>query len=124
MSWDKTSSKKCVTKSSEANGTPKMHKPLVTKVHPWRIFMHGKIPNGLQSLHFDILTLSLTRANWVERWLKTWVISLKGLMIWVSWAKNGKTQLVACVIKEFDNGPKQIKDLLVGHLVSCLKMTK
>jgi hypothetical protein len=32
--------------------------------------MLEEIPDGLQSFHFDTLTLSLTRANWVERWSK------------------------------------------------------
>jgi hypothetical protein len=35
----------------------------VTKVQPWKISMLEGIFNGFQSLHFDILTLSLTRAN-------------------------------------------------------------
>jgi hypothetical protein len=40
-----------------------MRKPYVTKVQPWRISMLEGIFNGIQNLHFDILTLSLTRAN-------------------------------------------------------------
>jgi len=60
--------------------------------------MFGKILNGFQSLHFDILTLSPTRANWVERWSKVWVISLKGSMMWVSFAGDGMTQLGAHTI--------------------------
>jgi hypothetical protein len=57
--------------------------------------MPRKIPNGLQSLHFDTLTLSLTRVNWVERWLKAWVISLIGPIVWVSSIRDGKTHLGA-----------------------------
>jgi hypothetical protein len=41
--------------------TPKICKASMTKVQPWKISMPGKIPNGLQSLHFDILTLSPTK---------------------------------------------------------------
>ncbi len=52
--------------------------------------MLGEIPNGLQSLHFDTLTLSLTKANWVKRWPKAHVISLIGPTMWVSFAKDGK----------------------------------
>jgi hypothetical protein len=32
MSWDKTSSKKCMTKSWKPTSTLKMHKPFVTNV--------------------------------------------------------------------------------------------
>jgi hypothetical protein len=32
--------------------------------------MLEEIFNGLQSLHFDTLTLSPTKPNWVERWSK------------------------------------------------------
>ncbi len=61
--WNKASSKKCVTKSWKPISTEKMRKPYVTKVQPWKISMLEGIFNGFQSLHFDILTLSLTRAN-------------------------------------------------------------
>ncbi len=57
--------------------------------------MPKKVPNGLQNLHFDTLTLSPTRANWVERWSKVWVISLKGPMMWVLFIRDGKAQLGA-----------------------------
>jgi len=57
--------------------------------------MPGEIPNGFQSLHFNTLTLSPTRANWVERWSQARVISLIGPMMWVSSATNGETQLGA-----------------------------
>jgi hypothetical protein len=73
-SWDKTSSKKCVTKSWEPTNTPKMRRPPMTKVQPWGIYVPGEILDGLQSFHFDILTLSPTRANWVERWSKAHAI--------------------------------------------------
>jgi hypothetical protein len=53
--------------------------------------MPGKIFDGLQSFHFDILTLSPTRANWVERWSKAQVFSLKGPMVWVLFGRDGKT---------------------------------
>jgi len=39
------------------------------------------------------LTLSPTRANWVERWSKAKTTSLIGPMMWVSFVKDGKTQL-------------------------------
>jgi len=48
MSWDKASSKKCVTKSWKPIGTPKMHKLYVAKVQPWKNFMVEKIHGGLQ----------------------------------------------------------------------------
>ncbi len=57
--------------------------------------MLGEILNGFQNLHFDTLTLSPIKANWVERWSKTQVTSLKGPMMWVSFAKDGKMQLGA-----------------------------
>jgi hypothetical protein len=44
----------------------------------------------MDSLHFNTLTLSSTRANWVERWLKAWVISLIGPTMWVSSTREGK----------------------------------
>jgi hypothetical protein len=44
------------------------------------------------------LTLSPTRANWVERWSKAWVISFIGPMMWISFARDGKTQLGACMM--------------------------
>jgi hypothetical protein len=64
-------------------------------------FMPGEIPNGFQSLHFNTLTLSPTRANWVERWSQTRVISLIGPMMWVSSVTDGEMQfttrnLVVC----------------------------
>jgi hypothetical protein len=40
-----------------------MYKSFVTKVQPQRIFMLEEIPKGLQSLHFDTLTLSPNKAN-------------------------------------------------------------
>jgi hypothetical protein len=52
--------------------------------------MFGKILNGLQSLHFNTLTLSPTRVNWVERWSKTRVISLIGPTMQVLSVKDGK----------------------------------
>jgi hypothetical protein len=50
-----------------------------------------EILDGFQSLHFNTLTLRLTRANWVERWTKARKISLIGLMMWVSFVRDGKT---------------------------------
>jgi hypothetical protein len=60
-----------------------------------RISILRKIPNGFQSLQFDTLTLSPTRVNWVERWSNAWVISIKGPMMWVSFDRDGKTELGA-----------------------------
>jgi hypothetical protein len=57
--------------------------------------MPGKILDGFQSLHFDTLTLNQTRVNWVKRWSETCVISLIGPTTWVSFARDGKTQLKA-----------------------------
>jgi hypothetical protein len=57
--------------------------------------MFGEILDKLQSLHFDTLTLNPTRVNWVERWSKAGVISLKGPMMWVLSTKDGKMQLGA-----------------------------
>jgi hypothetical protein len=53
--------------------------------------MPGKIPNGFENLHFDTLTLSPTRVNWVESWSKVREISLIGLTMWESFVKDGKT---------------------------------
>jgi len=39
------------------------------------------IPNGLQSLHFDTLTLSTIKVNLVKRWSKVETISFIGLMM-------------------------------------------
>jgi hypothetical protein len=52
--------------------------------------MSKEIHDGLQSLHFDTLTLSPTKVNWVEKWLKVQVISLIGPMMWVSSIIDGK----------------------------------
>jgi hypothetical protein len=49
--------------------------------------------DGLQNLHFDTLTLNPIRANWVEKWSKARIISFIRPMMWVSSAKDGKTQL-------------------------------
>jgi hypothetical protein len=95
MSWDKTSSKKCVAKSWKLIITLKMRKPSVTKVQPRGVSMPKEIHDGFQSLHFDTLTLSLTRVNWVKRWSKAQVISLKGPTMWISSTKDGNTQLGA-----------------------------
>jgi hypothetical protein len=55
--------------------------------------MLEKIPDGLQSLHFNTLTLSSTMVNWVKRWSKVEIISFIKFTIWVSSVKDGKTQL-------------------------------
>jgi hypothetical protein len=60
--------------------------------------MLREIPNGLQNLHFDTLTLSPTKVNWVKRWSKEQVISFKGPIMWISSTRDGKTQLGACVM--------------------------
>jgi hypothetical protein len=46
--------------------------------------------------------------------------------MWVSSTRDGKTQLgpVQWSLRELNNGPKQIKDLLKGHHASCLKMNQ
>jgi hypothetical protein len=44
------------------------------------------------------LTLSPIKANWIERWSKARIISPKGPMMWVSFARDGKTQLGVCVM--------------------------
>jgi hypothetical protein len=62
--------------------------------------MPKEIPDGLQNLHFDILTLNPTRVNWVKRWSKIRVISFKGPMMWVSSTRNvKKTWYVKCILK-------------------------
>jgi hypothetical protein len=55
--------------------------------------MPKNILDGFQSFDFDFdtLTLSPTRINWVEKWSKAHVISLKGPMMWVSSVRDGKT---------------------------------
>jgi hypothetical protein len=55
--------------------------------------MLKEIPNGLESLHFDTLTLSPIKVNWVKRWSKVQVIPFIGPMKWVLSTKDGKTQL-------------------------------
>ncbi len=67
----------------------------MTKVQPWGIFMFEEILDGLQSLHFETLTLSPTKVNWVKRCSKVGTISLIGPMMCVYFAKDGKTQLGA-----------------------------
>jgi hypothetical protein len=57
--------------------------------------MLGEILDGLQSLHFNTFTLSPIRVNWVERWSKVYIISLIGPTMWVSFVRDGKTQLGA-----------------------------
>ncbi len=53
--------------------------------------MLEKILDGFQSLHFNILTLSPTRGNWVERWSKVRIILFKWPMMWISFTRDGKT---------------------------------
>jgi hypothetical protein len=60
--------------------------------------MHEEIFDGLQSLHFDTLTLSPTRAKWVERWSKARIILFIGPMMWVLSARDGNTHLWACTM--------------------------
>jgi hypothetical protein len=60
--------------------------------------MFEEILDGLQSLHFDTLTLSPIKANWVERWSKVAIISLIRPTMWVLSAKDEKTQLGACTM--------------------------
>jgi len=60
--------------------------------------MPKKIPNGFQSLHFDTLTLSPTKANWVKRWSKVGINSFIGPTMWVSSVRARKTQLRACTM--------------------------
>ncbi len=55
--------------------------------------MLKKSLDGFRSLHFDTLTLSPTKANRVEKWSKARIISLIRPMMWVSSARDGKTQL-------------------------------
>jgi hypothetical protein len=69
---------------------PKCVNHLRPKCNP-KEFLCLKISNGFQSLHFDILTLSPTRANWVERWSKARIIPLIGPKMWVSSIRYGKT---------------------------------
>jgi hypothetical protein len=49
--------------------------------------------DGFQSLHFNTLTLSPTRVNWVERQLMVGIISFKRPTMWLSFTRDGKTQL-------------------------------
>jgi hypothetical protein len=53
--------------------------------------MPKEIDEGLQSLHFDTLTLILIQTNWVERWSKGRIISFIGHMMWVLSVRDGKT---------------------------------
>jgi len=49
--------------------------------------------NELQNLPFDGLTLSPTKANWVEKWSKAGIISFIKSTMWVLFTKDEKTQL-------------------------------
>jgi hypothetical protein len=53
--------------------------------------MFEDIPNGFQSLHFNTLTLSPTKVNWVERWSKAGTISFIGPTMCVLFTKDVKT---------------------------------
>jgi hypothetical protein len=75
----------------KSTSIPKMRKPFVTKVQPWGIFMLEKIPNGLQSLHFNTLTLSPTKVNSIKRWSKARIISFIGPTMCVLFIRDGKT---------------------------------
>jgi len=50
--------------------------------------MFEEIFERLQSLHFNILSLNLTKVNWVEGWSKTQLISLIRPKMWVSSVKD------------------------------------
>jgi len=79
---------------------PKCVNHLWPKCNHKKFFMPKKIPNGFQSLHFDTLTLNPTRANWVKKWSKAWVISFKGPTMWVSSTRNiKKTWYVKVIFK-------------------------
>jgi hypothetical protein len=60
--------------------------------------MLGEIIDGLQTLHFDTLTLRSTRANWVKRWSNAQIISLISSTMWVSSTKDEKMQLRTCAM--------------------------
>jgi hypothetical protein len=47
--------------------------------------------DGFQSLHFDTLTLSPPKVNWVEKWSKVGIMSLEGPTTWVLCTKDGYT---------------------------------
>jgi hypothetical protein len=49
------------------------------------------ILDGLQSLHFDTLTLNPTRVNSVKRWSTARIISFMGPMMYVLSVRDGKT---------------------------------
>jgi hypothetical protein len=53
--------------------------------------MLKKIFDGLQSLHFDTMTLSPTRANSIKRWSKVGTISFIGPTMCELSIKDGKT---------------------------------
>jgi hypothetical protein len=60
--------------------------------------MHEEIFDELQSLHFDNLALSPTRASWVKKWSKARIILFIGPTMWVLSTKDGKTHLWACTM--------------------------
>jgi hypothetical protein len=77
--------------------------------------MHVEIPDGLQNLHFDTLTLSLTRVNWVEWWSNAQIISLIDLVLRISSIRDGEMQLgarmmvssrIQCWAKVYKKPPK------------------
>jgi hypothetical protein len=53
--------------------------------------MLEKIPYEFHNLHFDTLTLSPFRVNWVERWMKAKTILFIRPMMCISFTKDGKT---------------------------------
>ncbi len=71
--------------------------------------MLEKIPDGL---HFDILTLSPTRVNWVERWSKVRIILFIGPTMWVYLLgmERHNLGLAQWSLGLFNNGLGQIKD--------------
>jgi hypothetical protein len=53
--------------------------------------MFEKIFDGLQSLHFNTLTLSPTKVNSIKRWSKARIISFIGPTMCVLFIRDGKT---------------------------------
>ncbi len=60
--------------------------------------MPREILDEFQSSHFNTSTLSLTKANWVEKWSKLEEISFIGPTMWVSSTRYRKTQFGARVM--------------------------
>jgi hypothetical protein len=66
--------------------------------------MLEEILDGIQSLHFDTLTLNPTKVNRVERWSKVGIILFIGPTIWVLSVRELKD-----IVKGLCNGFRSVR---------------